>query len=89
MNPAAEAEAYESIAFQVTSVASKEKAGGAHVGTIELKSANAKGTSKITIVGDDTLVNEYKLGEFFSMKLVRDQAAIEAQKDYYERVQGK
>jgi hypothetical protein len=89
LNPAAEAEAYESIAFQVTSVASKEKAGGTHVGTIELKSANAKGTSKITIVGDDTLANEYRLGEFFSMKLVKDQAAIEAQKDYYEHVQGK
>jgi len=89
LNPAAEAEAYESITFQVTSVAAKEKAGGTHVGTVELKSANAKGTSKITIIGDDTLTNEYRLGEFFSMKLVKDEAAIEAQKDYYERVQGK
>jgi hypothetical protein len=89
LNPAAEAAAYESITFQVTSVTTKEKAGGVPIGSVELKSNNAKGTSKITIVGDETLANEYHLGEFFSMKLVKDEAAVEAQKDYYDRVQGK
>lgn len=71
-NPvAAAAAAYESVTFQVTNVGAKEKAGKIQAGYVEFKSPNAKGTSKITLIGSETLIKEYRLGEFYRMELTQ------------------
>lgn len=69
INPAEEAAAFEAITFVVKKSGSEEKAGGIRVGRVEMTSANSKGTSKIVIVGSETLTKEYRLGEFFEMSL--------------------
>jgi hypothetical protein len=57
------------ITFVVKEVTSKEKAGGIRFGRIALESANAKGTSKVTIVTDEETTDEFQLGEFYELNL--------------------
>jgi hypothetical protein len=57
------------ILFAVMETKEKDKRGGTRIGTVTLESANAKGTSKIVLVSDPEIVNEYRVGEFYELAL--------------------
>ena len=65
----AAADAYEQKTFVVTFAGVKRKAGSAPIGIVEFESANAKGTSKFKLVGEETLANEYKVEEHYELTL--------------------
>ena len=65
--------AREAIQFAVMETKIKDKRGGMRVGTVTLESANAKGTSKIVLVGDEELVDDYRVGEFYELSLTQCQ----------------
>lgn len=63
------AAAFEEATFQVVKVGAKEKAGSDPVGFVEFKCSGAKGTSKLMLFGEECLMTEYKVGEFYKMEL--------------------
>ena len=72
MNPAEAAAAYEAKTFKVTNVGAKERKGGVgSVGYVQLTSTSPKGTSKMMLLGEETLQNEYKVGEYYEMTLTQ------------------
>ena len=75
--PETNAAAYEAIMFTVTNVGVKEKAGSAPIGYVELKSQSAKGISRIKFFGEESLQNEYRVGEYYEMKLTQCKAPSE------------
>jgi len=44
------------------------------VGTVTFESANAKGTSKVVLVGQEEIVDDYRVGEFYELTLNQVQA---------------
>ena len=58
----------EAIQFAVTETKIRDKAIG-RVGTVTFESQNAKGTSKIVLLGQDTIINDYRVGEFYELTL--------------------
>ncbi len=63
----------EVFQFAVMETKVKDNRGGIRVGTITMESANAKGTSKIVLVGTEEIVDDYRVGEFYEMNLSRCQ----------------
>lgn len=63
-----EAKSYEKVMFAVKETKVRDKS-GAFVGTVTLESANSKGCSRLILVGEETLVNEYRVGEFYNVSL--------------------
>lgn len=63
----------EVFQFAVMETKVKDNRGGIRVGTITMESANAKGTSKIVLVGTEEIVDDYRVGEFYEMNLTRCQ----------------
>jgi hypothetical protein len=74
MSIADDAAAYEAITFTVTNVGVKEKAGSDPTGYVELKSTTTRGISRIKFFGEESLQNEYKVGEHYEMTLKMVQA---------------
>ena len=65
--------ARETIQFAVMETKVKDKRGGMRIGTVTMESANAKGTSKIVLVGDEEIVDDYRVGEFYELSLAQCQ----------------
>jgi hypothetical protein len=61
------------IQFAVTETKIRDKQVG-RVGTVTLESANAKGTSKIVLVGQEEIVDDYRVGEFYELVLTQIKA---------------
>jgi len=57
------------VTFVVKESGAKEKAGGIRLGRIVLESANSKGCSKVQLIGDEDLKEEFRLGEFYEVSL--------------------
>ena len=62
----------EAILFAVTETKVRDKAAGRRQVTFE--SANAKGTSKVVLVGQEEIVDDYRVGEFYELTLNQVQA---------------
>lgn len=62
------------ILFAVMETKVKDNRGGIRVGSVTMESANAKGTSKIVIVGNEEIVDDYRVGEFYELNLTRCQS---------------
>jgi hypothetical protein len=60
----------EAIQFAVTETKVRDKKVG-RVGTVTFESANAKGTSKIVLLGSEEIVDDYRVGEFYEMQLTQ------------------
>jgi hypothetical protein len=58
----------EAIQFAVTETKIRDKKVG-RVGTVTLESANSKGCSRIVLVGQETIINDYRVGEFYELTL--------------------
>ena len=63
----------EIILFAVTETKVRDKAVG-RVGTITFESKNAKGTSKIVLLGTEEIVDDYRVGEFYNLTLTQAKA---------------
>lgn len=63
----------EAVQFAVMETKVKDKRGGMRIGTVTFESANAKGTSKIVLVGNEELVDDYRVGEFYELNLTQCQ----------------
>jgi hypothetical protein len=64
----------ELVMFAVMETKVKDNRGGMRIGSVTMESANAKGTSKIVLVGEEEIVDDYRVGEFYEMNLTRCQA---------------
>jgi hypothetical protein len=62
------------VMFAVMETKVKDNRGGIRVGSVTMESANAKGTSKIVLVGNEEIVDDYRVGEFYELSLTRCQA---------------
>jgi len=60
----------DSIMFAVMETKVRDKAAG-RVGSITFESANAKGTSKIVLLGNEEIVDDYRVGEFYNLTLTQ------------------
>ena len=58
----------EPILFAVMETKVRDKVAG-RVGSITFESANSKGTSKIVLLGDEEIVDDYRVGEFYELTL--------------------
>lgn len=60
----------DAIQFAVTETKVRDKKVG-RVGSVTFESANAKGTSKIVLLGSEEIVDDYRVGEFYEMTLTQ------------------
>ena len=60
----------EAIQFAVTETKVRDKAIG-RVGTVTFESQNAKGTSKVVLVGQEEIIDDYRVGEFYELVLTQ------------------
>ena len=63
----------QAILFAVTETKVRDRAAG-RVGTVTFESANAKGTSKVVLVSQEEIVDDYRVGEFYELTLNQVQA---------------
>jgi hypothetical protein len=60
----------DAIQFAVTETKVRDKKVG-RVGSVTFESANAKGTSKIVLLGSEEIGDDYRVGEFYEMTLTQ------------------
>ena len=54
--------------FAVTETKVRDKQAG-RTGAVTFESGTTKGTSKIVLIGEEEIVNGYRVGEFYEMEL--------------------